>query len=191
MVRTTSEIISSLSESYKQPRMKLQQMVRHGELFRVIRGLMETDKDAPGEVLAGAIYGPSYLSFEYALSRYGLIPERVLLYTSASLGKNKTKFYKTLFGEFSYTDIPQDVFPHGVSIENIENRPYAIAIPEKALCDKLYKERPIMSMRDMEEFLFENLRIERDDFQNLDFDFIRKISPLYKKNSLYILSKMR
>ena len=46
-------------------------------------------------------------------------------------------------------------------------------------------------MRDMEEFLFENLRIERDDFQNLDFDFIRKMSPLYKKNSLYILSKMR
>lgn len=149
MVRTTSEIISSLSESYKQPRMKLLQMVQHGELFRVIRGLMETDKNTPGEVLAGAIYGPSYLSFEYALSRYGLIPERVHLYTSASFGKNKTKHYKTPFGEFSYTDIPQDVFPHGVSIENIENRPYAIAIPEKTLCDKLYKERPIMNMHEI------------------------------------------
>lgn len=170
--------------------MKLRLMTQHGEIFKVIRGLYETDRNTSGEVLAGAIYGPSYLSFEYALSRHGLIPERVSLFTSASFNKNKTKFYKTPFGDFSYSTIPADVFSHGVSIENVDSRPYSIATCEKALCDKLYKENPITSKRGMEQFLFENQRIEQEDFRNLDFNFIQSIAPLYKKKNLYILSKM-
>lgn len=190
MIRTASEILSTLGLRYKQPQMKLRLMTQHGEIFKVIRGIYETDGNTSGEMLAGVIYGPSYLSFEYALSRYGLIPEKVSLFTSASFNKNKTKFYKTPFGEFLYSDIPVDVFPHGVTIENADDRPYSIATCEKALCDKLYKESPITSKREMEQFLFENLRIEQGDFCNLDFDFIRKIAPLYKKKNLYILSKM-
>ena len=191
MIKTASEILSTLSQEYKQPQMKLRQMTLRGEIFKIIRGLYETDRNTPGEVLAGAIYGPSYLSFEYALSRHGLIPERVNLYTSASFQKNKNKLYRTPFGEFSYSDIPTDAFPHGVNIENMEDRPYTMATCEKALCDRLYKESPITSKRAMESFLFENLRIENEDFNNLDFNFIHKIALLYKKKNLYILSKMR
>ena len=191
MIRIASEIISDLGRRYKQPQMKLRQLTQRGEIFKVVRGLYETEKDTPGEVLAGAIYGPSYLSFEYALSRYGLIPEGVHLFTSASFQKNKTKLYKTPFGVYSYSDIPADVFPYGVNVENIHDRPYAMATCEKALCDKLYKERPIAGKRAMEAFLFDDQRIEYDDFRNLDFVFIQKIASLYKKKNLYILSKMR
>ena len=73
----------------------------------------------------------------------------------------------------------------------MESRPYAMATCEKALCDRLYKEHPIAGKRAMETFLFENLRIEIEDFRNLAFDFIQKIAPLYKRKNLYILSKMR
>ena len=90
-----------------------------------------------------------------------------------------------------YSDVPPDVFPHGVNIENAEDRPYAMATCEKALCDKLYKEHPIAGKRAMGTFLFENLRIEVGDFRNLDFDFIEKVAPLYRKKNLQILSKMR
>ena len=41
------------------------------------------------EVLANLIYGPSYVSYEYALTYYGLIPERVFEVTSATTQKNK------------------------------------------------------------------------------------------------------
>ena len=191
MIRNVSEILSTLGQKYKQPQMKLRQMTQRGEISQVIRGLYETESDTPGEVLAGAIYGPSYLSFDYALSRHGLIPEGVRLFTSASFKKNKTKLYTTPFGEFSYSDVPADVFPHGVNIENAEDRPYAMATCEKALCDRLYKESPLASKRAMEVFLFENLRIENENFQNLDFDFIQEVAPLYKRKNLYILSKMR
>jgi hypothetical protein len=164
--------------------MKLRQMTLRGEIFKIIRGLYETDRNTPGEVLAGAIYGPSYLSFEYALSRHGLIPERVNLFTSASFQKNKNKLYQTPFGEFSYSDIPTEVFPHGVNIKNIEDRPYAMATCEKALCDRLYKESPITSKRAMESFLFENLRIENEDFNNLDLILSTKLH-FYTKRRIF------
>jgi len=191
VIRTASEILSNLGQKYKQPQMKLQQMARRGEIFQVIRGLYETESNTPGEFLAAAIYGPSYLSFDYALSRHGLIPEGVRLFTSASFKKNKNKLYKTPFGEYSYSDIPAEAFPHGVVIENAEVRPYAMANCEKALCDKLYKEHPIAGKRGLETLLFEDLRIEEEDFRNLDFGFIQKIAPLYKRKNLYILTKMR
>lgn len=62
-----------------------------------------------------------------------------------------------------------------------------MATIEKALCDKLYKESPVNGKRELEAFLFENLRIEIEDFRNLDFGFIKQIAPLYKKKNLKLL----
>lgn len=67
------EILEKLSHDYKQPHIKLKQMVKKGELIKVIRGLYEDNRNASPHLLAAPIYGPSYISFEYALSRYGLI----------------------------------------------------------------------------------------------------------------------
>ena len=53
-------------------------------------------------LLAGSIYGPSYISFEFALSYYGLIPEAVHVVTCASFEKKKKKTYDTIFGTFTY-----------------------------------------------------------------------------------------
>ena len=50
-------------------------MAERGEVFPITRGLYETDPNVPGYLLAGSIYGPSYISFEYALGYYGMIPE--------------------------------------------------------------------------------------------------------------------
>ena len=49
---------------------------------------------------------------------------------------------------------------------------------------------PIKPRIIIEQFLFENLRIEQNDFQNLDFNFIQNIAPFYRKKNLYLLSKM-
>ena len=42
------------------------------------------------EVLANLIYGPSAISLSYALSYYGLIPERVHIVTSITNNRIKT-----------------------------------------------------------------------------------------------------
>ena len=71
---------------------KIRREVQGGRLVQVARGLYETDARTDGKYLAGAIYGPSYLSFDYALSVHALIPEAVYgTYTSATFRKGKTK----------------------------------------------------------------------------------------------------
>lgn len=47
---------------------KIRRELQSGKLIQVIRGLYETDADVSGKYLAGRIFGPSYLSFDYALA---------------------------------------------------------------------------------------------------------------------------
>src|SRR3972149_3438905 len=55
------------------------------DLFLKIRnGLYALRDDQPQEeVIANRLYAPSYISFEYALNRYDIIPEIVYAVTSA------------------------------------------------------------------------------------------------------------
>ena len=77
---------------------KIRREVQGGRLVQVARGLYETGARTDGMYLAGAIYGPSYLSFDYALSVHALIPEAVYTYTSATFQKGKTNFVNKCFG---------------------------------------------------------------------------------------------
>ena len=66
MIKTTAMILSELLQ-YASPADKLTRMVQQGEYIKIAKGLYETDRSTPGYLLAGSIYGPSYLSFEFAL----------------------------------------------------------------------------------------------------------------------------
>src|SRR3989338_11383925 len=72
--------------------------------------------------LAQFIYGPSYISFESALSYHGWIPERVSITCSATIKQTKT--FNTPVGEFSFEKIPNDSFKLGVSYVKEENTKY-------------------------------------------------------------------
>ena len=69
-------------------------MCKRKKLFKVINGLYETNENTPGYLLSTSIYGPSYISFEYALYFYGLIPERVDTITCATYNKKKKNIKK-------------------------------------------------------------------------------------------------
>ncbi|MCD8205604.1 MAG: hypothetical protein LUD29_03215 [Clostridia bacterium] len=168
---------------------KIAREVKRGNLISVSHGIYETDRNTDGRYLAGCIYGPSYLSFEFALAEYDLIPEAVYSFTSATFSKNKRKFYKNEFGNFSYRDIPRDAYPFGYRLRQEGEYTCQMASPEKALCDKLYIMPPVRSVRDIKYMLFENLRIEEIDFLNLSMDDILYFAPLYHCNNLTYLSK--
>lgn len=93
MIVTTNMLLDELS-NYANPKMKLARMVQQGKVFQIVKGLYETDKAIPGHLLAGSIYGPSYISFEYALGYHGLIPEAVYTVTNATFEKKKRKKYE-------------------------------------------------------------------------------------------------
>lgn len=115
MIKTTNMILAELS-SYVNPKAKLSRLVKEGTYIQIVRGLYETDRGVPRHLLAGSIYGPSYISFAYALGFYGMIPEAVYAVTSATFEKRKNKKYQTPFGMFLYRDVPSAVFPLGIRL---------------------------------------------------------------------------
>ena len=58
---------------------------------------------------------PSYISLDYVLSAYSLIPEAVYSITSAT--SNNSKIYNNAFGCFIYSHIPKSVFSLGIKEE--------------------------------------------------------------------------
>ncbi len=183
----TNDIKKSELENYSNKNNKISREIKNGELIKIKNGLYETDSNTPGYLLASSIYGPSYLSFDFALYYYGLIPEKVSAYTSATFDKKKKKKYITFFGTYLYRDVPKESYYLGVRLIKEGEYSYQIATPEKALCDKLYTLAPVKNMARLEILLFDDLRIDIDEFKKLNIQDIKEISELYHSTNVNLL----
>ena len=81
--------IKSCFPDLASPEKKVQALEKSGELIRLKRNLFIINKELTGKEIearlcANHIYGPSYVSFQWALRHYGMIPEQVFLMTSAT-----------------------------------------------------------------------------------------------------------
>ena len=144
---------------------KIRRELQSGRLTRVARGLYETDANISGKYLAGRIFGPSYLSFDYALSVYSLIPETV------------------------YRTYPSEAYPPGILLYEENGYSYQIAAPEKAVCDKLYSLPPVKNLKELRSLLFDDLRIDEQEFWKLDINGLNELALLYHASNLNLLSK--
>lgn len=169
---------------------KIRREVKSGKLIPIVRGLYETNANVSGNYLAGSIFGPSYLSFDYALAEYSLIPETVRTYTSATFKKRKSKKYQNHFGVFTYRDVPADAYHSGILLHCDDNYSYQIATPEKALCDKLYSISPVKNLYELKELLFDDLRIDEIEFEKLNMKSLGELSTLYHATNLNLLQKL-
>lgn len=117
----------------------------------------------PGRAyLAGQIYQPSYVSLEYALNVYGLIPERPADMTSVSA--RKTAVFVNDFGTFTYQSVKPQAFRGFTAVKDGTGFPYFMAEPEKAVADFVYLNLGKLPSAEKEagEYLAEAFR-----FQNL------------------------
>ena len=179
-------------KAYASPKAKLTQMIKAGKIIRVKRGLYLWPPPASWSLktLANKIYGPSYISFEYALSYHQMIPERVEMITCASRAKSKNKTFKTPVGRFYYTSIPASVYPYGILRKDDAEGPFLIATPEKALCDTLSKVTPpVSSLKRLSMLLYEDLRIDADALASLQPEDIRFLAPLYRDKTVALFMK--
>lgn len=188
MIITTAMLLNELKE-YRSPAQKISRMVKNESLFPIVRGLYETDGNTPGYLLAASIYGPSYLSFDFALSFWGLIPEAVFSFTSATFDKKKRKQFVTPFGLFTYRDVPRKAYPFGIQILNEGDYSFFIANPEKALCDKLYILPPMTSRKDVFQQIFDDLRIDQESFNKLNKERLTRYAQLYQSTNHKLLIK--
>jgi Predicted transcriptional regulator len=124
------------------------------ELRRGLYTLPERYRKSPltGPTVAGALYSPSYLSERWALSFYGIIPEKTVAYTSVT--PRPTKTFHNAFGSFTYRTLKPSLFS-GFRQESIMGSAARIATPEKALVDLWYLEAGEWTERRMEAMRFE------------------------------------
>ena len=184
------ESLNNLYKDYSNVNQKISLEVKKGNLVRIKRGLYSDNIIIDSPIIANICYSPSYISFEYALSYYGLIPELVTLYTSAVFNKKNYRKYRLKDVSFEYRSIPNEAFNEGITfLKNEDGIRYKIATKEKALCDVLYSKYPVRTISDLKMLLFDDLRIDEELFMKLDFDFIIKISPFYHSNTLSTLIK--
>jgi len=134
------------------------------------------------ETLANLIYGPSYISLEYALSFYGFIPERVEGITSVTNKRNK--FFDTPIGIFSYRYINPSLYSYGITLYEIDNRHFIlIGTKEKALIDMLYFSDKMTDVSQIEAYLFEDLRFDKGGLAGFNMKRVKKLAKLYGHNA--------
>lgn len=182
--------IKNKFKDYQNIGQKVNLEIKNGKLKRIKRGVYSDNVSYDAPLLANYIYSPSYISFEYALSYYGLIPEYVSVFTCATFGKKNNKSFETGEVAFQYYSIPKEVFCYGVSLlKNEDGFFYKIATKEKALLDQLYLKYPVRSIKDLTYLLFEDLRIDEDELKNIDKQFIFDIGPLYHCSTIDVFIK--
>ncbi|NLI02410.1 MAG: hypothetical protein GX473_03645 [Candidatus Fermentibacter daniensis] len=177
--------IMSVLEEYSHPRDRITRLLEQGVILQIRRGLYifaEPFAKHPlsRELLANLVHGPSYVSMESALEYHAMIPERTKAVTSASFSRGRS--FVTPVGLFIYQRVPERVFSIGVErVEIPGGRSFLMARPEKALADMVHIDRglELRSFRAVEEYLYDNLRIDPASIEALDASLMESISAAY------------
>lgn len=149
----------------------LNRLVKRQVLIRLKRGVYQLSiSSVDVKKIANQLYYPSYLSFESALSSYGILSQIPFTQTFATTKKSKKM---TIWNtEVEFTQIKEELFWGFVLKEGIY-----IAEPEKALLDEFY-----LLGRGKR-----SINIDELDFKNIDKEKLIKYS---KKFPDYITSSL-
>lgn len=154
----------------------LETQTKRGLFMRLKKGLYTLKTNIPSEeVLANALYKPSYISFEYALAYYNLIPEMPYQITSATT--KPTRLYSISGKTFIYYTLKKELY-FGYILKKTTDNQFLIAEPEKALVDYLY----FVS-------LGKKSTNKRLSVKNLDQKKIYDYAAIFKRKSLIIQVK--
>jgi len=187
--------LMSALKKYKKPRDKISRLLKSGAIIRVKKGLyifgpQYSKGPACKELLANMIYGPSYVSLEYALSFHGFIPERVEMVTSMT-NKMKNKKFSTPVGNFSYHYLHPSKYPVGIIWHQADSlRHIFIASKEKALADLIARQENFSDRQELDIFLSENLRIEQREIHRLNIRRAKKIAKVYNNRNVSLLYEL-
>lgn len=178
------QVLTDALSGYSKPRDKITKLLAGGAIVRIKKGLYcfgEGLRREPisREQVANLIYGPSYVSLDYALSYHGLIPERVEVVTSVTIRRSRN--FETPFGSFSYRMLREARYVTGAILEAIGNTTFLIATPEKALVDRIWADRQFGGNRlsDFGALLLDDLRIDEKALRRLSESRLESIALAY------------
>jgi hypothetical protein len=176
--------IQYFTDNFRAMRTQLTRWEDSGYLIRLRRGMYMLSaaerKITPSrDFLANQIYAPSYISLEYALSTYGLIPEAV--FTLTSVTTRKTNSFTNPEGTFTYKHIHPRAFGGFRAFKDEQRLEFFIAEPEKAVVDFFYLNIDQFSRADKDIFA-ESYRFQNTE--SLQQKKIRYFSALFGSQRL-------
>lgn len=175
---TTLEL-NLLLEGYQNSGAKIASFLRKGEIIPLRRGLYtfaQSLRRAPlsSGLLANRIYGPSYVSAEFALCWHGLTPETPSIVTSISMGRSRE--FTNAFGHFTYRYCRSAAYPIGVVLAGDATGRFLVASPYKALYDKVVSDTRWQG-EDPESYLAEDLRIDLEALRAQSRQTLHELAP--------------
>ena len=194
-IPVTTSAVASLFPELKAGNQKVRNLEADGSLIRLKRGLYVVSPkisrvSLSTELIANHLYAPSYVSMHTALRYYGMIPEAV--YVTQSMTVKHSRNFDTPIGRFEYQMISRDAFPVGITYINKQEYAFLMATPEKALCDLIANSQKVnlRYLKDVENYLEEDIRMEIEDFKNMDASIFEQYALVGKKaNSISTLIK--
>jgi predicted transcriptional regulator of viral defense system len=185
-----SSLLRSISDNNQVMKNQVSRWSKQGLLIKLRRGLYvlnESDRSIePSRLfLANELYPPAYISLEYALAYYDLIPEKVVDITAIT--PRKTMVFKNSFGIFRYHHLKTSVFRGFVTLRDAHGRSFFMATPEKAIIDFMYLNLPRFQRKDThifgESYRFQNTR-------QLRRPMIKKYAAAFNNNKLIAVVTM-
>ncbi len=181
---------------YKSKRDKISHLMKTGEIIRIKKGLYVLNETyRRGKIslehVSNLIFGPSYVSLEYALSYYGFIPEKVETVTAVTTGRSRQ--FQSPLGVFTYRNITLSQFSSGMEVINIEpDIRFMMASPEKALADFIQSQKgvPIQSPEIFEQYLFDDIRLDATLLSKIRLTELKGYSSIYKSRKLFNLCEI-
>lgn len=172
-----STTFSLYNEKPQNLRRQVREWVKKNYIIPIRKGIYifnsQYMKFVPSELfIANFLLTPSYISLEYALGFYDIIPEKVTVFTSVTT--KKTISFKNILGNFEYRSIRENLF-FGFKKEIDKNQDFFVALPEKALLDYFYLNNHFEGNHlELESLRLQNLEI-------LNIEILRTYGAKYNK----------
>lgn len=158
----SSSLYEGITDSPRVLQNQVDGWVKRGDVIKLRRGLytlgaLDRRAGLSMELIANILYRPSYVSLEFALQYYDMIPERVHMVTSVT--PKKTAEFTNSFGNFRYQSVRKGAFFGYASVKDEFGFDVLIATPEKALIDYMYFHVPA-AMKITEDYFDESMRLQ-------------------------------
>lgn len=185
--------LTNILAAYRAPNFKIHRWLKDGHLWPLKRGLYAVNPHDSGSALslpliANQLYGPSYVSLEFALFQHRLIPERPVQITSVTPRRGKT--CENIVGRFSYQRLPESYYALGIQYVKLNERvAYMMANREKALCDWLVltPNLKVYSTGSLKTLLLEDMRVDQERLCDMDASKVALFANASVKPRLLLL----
>ena len=176
----------SLYDNPEHLRRQVRDWTKKGYLLPLKKGLYIFSQDyrklQPSVLfVANFLVVPSYVSLEYVLREYNIIPEKVTVFTSITT--KKTNVFENCLGRFEYRSVKENLF-FGFKKQTYQNQKIFIASPEKALLDYFY-----LNPNCGGEFsYFESMRLQ--NLEILDVDLLNSYKNRYNTRVKAVVERL-